>query len=69
MFTDEFYSYDIKSNGKRVTYNLDSDPRYLGKFCGYDVAELFAEMISEDLKEVTLTITLKRYPEEVPEEC
>ena len=64
MFTDEFYSYDIKSNGKRVAYNLDSEPRYLGKFCGFDIAELFAEMISEDLKEVTLTITLRRYPED-----
>lgn len=69
MFNDEFYSYDIRSNGKRVAYNVDSEPRLIGKFAGYDIMELFTEMIDEGLEEVTLTVTLKRYPEEVPEEC
>lgn len=67
-FTDEFYSYDIRSNGKRVAYNVDSEPRYIGKFAGYDIAELFAEMIDEGLTEVQLTITLKRYPEDEPQQ-
>ena len=66
-FNDEFYSYDIRSNGKRVAYNVDSEPRYIGKFAGYDIAELFTEMIDEGLEEVTLTVTLKRYPENDPQ--
>ena len=69
MFTDEFYSYDIRSNGKRVAYNVDSEPRLIGKFAGYDIMELFTEMIEEGLEEVTLTVTLRRYPEDEAVKC
>lgn len=68
-YSDEFYSYDIKSNGKRVAYNLDCDARFVGKFCGYDIAELLMEMADEGQTEVTLTVTLRRYPEDEIVEC
>ena len=64
MFNEEFYSYDIKSNGKRVAYNLDCDARIMGKFAGYDIMDLFRQMADEGLLEKTVTITLKRYPED-----
>ena len=69
MFTEDFYSYDIRSNGKRVAYNLDSEPRMVGKYAGFDIMDLLMEMREQGLEEVTLTITLRRYPEDEAIEC
>ena len=63
MFDEEFYSYEIKDD-KRIAYNLDCDARIMGKFAGYDIMDLFRQMIDEGLLEKTVTITLKRYPED-----
>ena len=68
-FDEEFYSYHIKSNGKTVAYNLDCDARFVGKFAGFDIAELYEQMVDEGLTELNLTLTLKRYPEDEGIEC
>ena len=64
MFDEDFYDYTIKTaEGKRVAYDVDSDIRSISKFLGFDVQELFWKMKENNENELTLTITLRRYPE------
>ena len=66
MFNEEFYDYDIKDqDGKRLGHDVDDDLRSLSKFIGFDIQDILVQMRENGELIRKVSITLRRYPEEV----
>lgn len=65
MFNEDFYDYDIKDqDGKRLGHDVDDDLRSLSKFMGFDLQDLMMQMREKGELIKTVTITIRRYPED-----
>ena len=70
MFEEEFYDYTVKSSeGKRLGYDVDNDIKRLARFVGFDIMDLLYQMREQGKEEMTVTLTLRRYPEDEGVEC